>query len=199
MAYTRWICWPRWSPAHSRSVEAGLTNAKLGDFGMSRSLTDSTYYTRSGQERVPIKWLAPECLRDRRYTHETDVWAFGITMWEVFSFGGLPYPNHTALETVMAVVAGYRLSSPSDCPPEMFDMMLGTWALRPVSNLLAVHNITRCTLCLVSPSCSTGWFVAPALRKLTVVQYSSLGWSHPDRATSRATGVDGKVLAISWV
>ena len=70
---------------------SGLDCVKLSDVGMSRALKESEYYRKTSKGKVPAKWMAIECLIDRRYTHASDVWSFGVMCWELYSFGATPY------------------------------------------------------------------------------------------------------------
>ena len=61
--------------------------ATKGDFGMSRAMEEKDYYRKTSNDRVPVKWMAPESIRDKVYSHASDVWSFGVLLWELFSFG----------------------------------------------------------------------------------------------------------------
>jgi len=112
-------------------VGSSLDNVKLADFGMSKSLDTKLYYRKLERECVPVKWLAPECLQQKIFTHESDIWSYGVVMWEVFSHGALPYEGMTGLETAMAVGVGTRLPQPGECPDEVYQLMLNTWSFDP--------------------------------------------------------------------
>lgn len=112
-------------------VGADLHDVKLADFGMSRDIQEKTYYRQTASERVPVKWLAPESIQRRLYTHASDVWSFGILLWELFSLGTQPYPEHTALEAAMAVASGYRMPTPALAPARMYRCMFTMWCQRP--------------------------------------------------------------------
>eukprot|EP00050_Salpingoeca_kvevrii_P001403 m.169080 g.169080 ORF g.169080 m.169080 type:complete len:896 (+) comp10362_c3_seq3:3132-5819(+) len=97
--------------------------AKISDFGMSRLVTRD-YYRKTGSSFVPVRWMAPEALQEGRFATASDVWAFGVFMWEVFSFGCLPYFEYTNAE-----VAEKRptLARPRKCPTSMFEVMRLCW------------------------------------------------------------------------
>ena len=83
----------------ARNVLCGENNlVKLADFGMSRNVYESDYYKKTSDDRVPVKWMAPESVNDRLYTNLSDVWSFGILCWEVLSFAQAPYAEYTAME-----------------------------------------------------------------------------------------------------
>lgn len=72
---------------------------KISDFGLSRAYSDeSSYYKASKGGRWPIKWYAPECVNYGKFTHATDVWSYGVTLWEMFSYGDQPYGDKKGIE-----------------------------------------------------------------------------------------------------
>ncbi|XP_055648954.1 tyrosine-protein kinase Fer-like isoform X6 [Falco peregrinus] len=103
---------------------------KISDFGMSRQEDDGVY-SSSGLKQIPIKWTAPEALNYGRYTSESDVWSFGILLWETFSLGVCPYPGMTNQQAREQVEKGYRMSAPQNCPEEIFKIMQKCWAYKP--------------------------------------------------------------------
>ncbi|KAM9251459.1 tyrosine-protein kinase Fer-like isoform 1-T1 [Cariama cristata] len=103
---------------------------KISDFGMSRQEDDGVY-SSSGLKQIPIKWTAPEALNYGRYTSESDVWSFGILLWETFSLGVCPYPGMTNQQAREQVEKGYRMSAPQKCSEEMYKIMQRCWAYKP--------------------------------------------------------------------
>ncbi|KAM6228358.1 tyrosine-protein kinase Fer-like isoform 2-T3 [Spheniscus humboldti] len=103
---------------------------KISDFGMSRQEDDGVY-SSSGLKQIPIKWTAPEALNYGRYTPESDVWSFGILLWETFSLGVCPYPGMTNQQAREQVEKGYRMSAPQKCPEEIYKIMQRCWAYKP--------------------------------------------------------------------
>eukprot|EP01114_Cavostelium_apophysatum_P005290 TRINITY_DN1609_c0_g1_i2.p1 TRINITY_DN1609_c0_g1~~TRINITY_DN1609_c0_g1_i2.p1 ORF type:complete len:602 (+),score=84.00 TRINITY_DN1609_c0_g1_i2:143-1807(+) len=103
---------------------------KVGDFGMSRS-TQSDQYSSSKEVELPIKWTAPESLLYGNFTSKSDVWSFGVALWELFSYGALPYPGLTNREVVDDIQAGRRLTRPPKCPEEIYKLMLKCWKEDP--------------------------------------------------------------------
>lgn len=71
------------------------------------------------QGRLPVKWMAPEALFDRVYTHQSDVWSFGVLMWEIFTLGGSPYPGIPVEELFKLLKEGHRMDKPSNCTHEL--------------------------------------------------------------------------------
>ncbi|XP_010708195.1 ephrin type-A receptor 5 isoform X8 [Meleagris gallopavo] len=101
---------------------------KVSDFGLSRVLEDdpeAAYTTRGG--KIPIRWTAPEAIAFRKFTSASDVWSYGIVMWEVMSYGERPYWEMTNQDVIKAVEEGYRLPSPMDCPAALYQLMLDCW------------------------------------------------------------------------
>ena len=85
---------------------------------MSRALSlGSEYYRSQNQGKWPIKWYALECLYEGKFTHETDVWSFGVTAWEVVTYGQKPFADLKGREVLQLLERGDRLRTPPDCPP----------------------------------------------------------------------------------
>ncbi|RVE74533.1 hypothetical protein OJAV_G00023510 [Oryzias javanicus] len=104
---------------------------KISDFGMSRQRDDGVYSTEGGLRQIPVKWTAPEALNYGRYTTESDVWSFGILLWETFSLGMTPYTSMSNQQTREEVDKGYRMSAPHNCPVEISRMMSSCWQYDP--------------------------------------------------------------------
>ncbi|KAF3824104.1 hypothetical protein GH733_008389, partial [Mirounga leonina] len=101
---------------------------KVSDFGMSRVLEDdpeAAYTTRGG--KIPIRWTAPEAIAYRKFTSASDVWSYGIVMWEVMSYGERPYWDMSNQDVIKAIEEGYRLPPPMDCPIALHQLMLDCW------------------------------------------------------------------------
>uniref|UniRef100_A0ABK0LXL7 Tyrosine-protein kinase n=1 Tax=Rattus norvegicus TaxID=10116 RepID=A0ABK0LXL7_RAT len=115
----------------ARNCLVGENNTlKISDFGMSRQ-EDGGVYSSSGLKQIPIKWTAPEALNYGRYSSESDVWSFGILLWETFSLGVCPYPGMTNQQAREQVERGYRMSAPQNCPEEIFTIMMKCWDYKP--------------------------------------------------------------------
>ncbi|KAK3092355.1 hypothetical protein FSP39_001820 [Pinctada imbricata] len=93
--------------------------AKIADFGMARDVYRSDYYKKGGKAMLPIKWMPPEAFLDGVFTSKTDVWSFGILLWEIFSMGYMPYPGRTNHDVMQYVTSGGRLEPPDKCPQSM--------------------------------------------------------------------------------
>lgn len=104
--------------------------AKVSDFGLSRYCNDHNYYTASQGGRWPIKWYAPESYNRARFTSASDVWSYGVTLWEMFSYGQQPYGEMRGQEAIDLVERGERLEKPEGCPNEVYQTMEQCWAYR---------------------------------------------------------------------
>ncbi|CAI5645649.1 tyrosine-protein kinase Fes/Fps isoform X1 [Oreochromis niloticus] len=104
---------------------------KISDFGMSRQEDDGVYSAEGGLRQIPVKWTAPEALNYGRYTTESDVWSFGILLWETFSMGMTPYTSMTNQQTREEVEKGYRMPAPHGCPIEISRIMNSCWQYDP--------------------------------------------------------------------
>ncbi|XP_053542182.1 ephrin type-B receptor 4b [Ictalurus punctatus] len=103
---------------------------KVSDFGLSRFLTESSSdptYTSSLGGKIPIRWTAPEAIAFRKFTSASDVWSYGIVMWEVMSFGERPYWDMSNQDVINAIEQDYRLPRPPDCPAPLHQLMLDCW------------------------------------------------------------------------
>ncbi|XP_053960245.1 uncharacterized protein LOC128864550 isoform X1 [Anastrepha ludens] len=100
--------------------------AKVSDFGLAR---EECYNLDVG--KLPIKWTAPEALKNGRFSNKSDMWSFGILLWEIYSFGRVPYPRIPLNDVVKHVEVGYKMEAPEGCPPEIYEMMRQAWDLNP--------------------------------------------------------------------
>ncbi|CAG2163597.1 unnamed protein product [Oppiella nova] len=100
--------------------------AKVCDFGLAR---DETFNLEGG--KFPIKWTAPEALRHNKFSNKSDMWSFGILLWEIYSFGRVPYPRIPLADVVKHVEKGYRMEAPDGCPVEVYEIMKHSWDLEP--------------------------------------------------------------------
>ena len=105
--------------------------AKVADFGLTRDIYGDGQYVKTGGGRVPIKWMAPESIQDQIYTTKSDVWAFGVLLWEIVTIGGSPYPCVPVSLLLSKLLCGYRMSKPAHCSDELHDLMKMCWQLTP--------------------------------------------------------------------
>ncbi|XP_038661069.1 tyrosine-protein kinase Fer isoform X2 [Scyliorhinus canicula] len=131
----------------ARNCLVGDSNVlKISDFGMSRQ-EDDGIYSSSGLKQIPIKWTAPEALNYGRYSSESDVWSYGILLWETFSLGVCPYPGMTNQQAREQVEKGYRMSPPQKCPEEVYNIMLRCWEYKP-ENRPNFNDVYKELLCI---------------------------------------------------
>jgi len=113
----------------ARNVLVAADNRiKISDLGMSRNVREDYYGSKGTQ--FPIRWSAPEVLEYRKFSHKSDVWSFGVLIWEIFTNGKVPYAEFENSEVVKKVVAGMRLPKPTDCPDKIFELMQSCWQAR---------------------------------------------------------------------
>ncbi|XP_059509035.1 fibroblast growth factor receptor 2-like isoform X3 [Stegostoma tigrinum] len=104
---------------------------KIADFGLARDVHNIDYYKKTTNGRLPVKWMAPEALFDRVYTHQSDVWSFGVLMWEIFTLGGSPYPGIPVEELFKLLKEGHRMDKPANCTNDLYMMMRDCWHAIP--------------------------------------------------------------------
>ncbi|XP_054695149.1 vascular endothelial growth factor receptor kdr-like isoform X1 [Grus americana] len=101
---------------------------KICDFGLARDIYKDPDYVRKGDARLPLKWMAPEAIFDKIYTTQSDVWSFGVLLWEIFSLGASPYPGVQIDEDFCRrLKEGTRMRSPEYSTPEVYQTMLDCW------------------------------------------------------------------------
>ncbi|KAM3867076.1 vascular endothelial growth factor receptor 3 [Diretmus argenteus] len=105
---------------------------KICDFGLARDIYKDPDYVRKGNARLPLKWMAPESIFDKVYTSQSDVWSFGVLLWEIFSLGASPYPGVQIDEDFCKRLKdGTRMRSPETASPEIYGIMLACWQGEP--------------------------------------------------------------------
>ncbi|KAI4904272.1 hypothetical protein NFI96_030082, partial [Prochilodus magdalenae] len=103
---------------------------KIADFGLARVIEDDQYTAREGA-KFPIKWTAPEAINYGSFTIKSDMWSFGILLYEIITYGKIPYPGMSNGEVMTQVQRGYRMPCPENCPPELYDIMNNCWKNKP--------------------------------------------------------------------
>ncbi|XP_029158361.1 proto-oncogene tyrosine-protein kinase ROS-like [Nylanderia fulva] len=112
---------------------------KIGDFGLARDIYKDHYYRMKGDHPLPVRWMAPESLVFGLFTSQSDVWAFGVLMWEIMSLGEHPYPGKNYSEVIEYVREGGKLPKPLNCPPMLYQLMLHCW-----KSVIGRPNFTNC-------------------------------------------------------
>ncbi|XP_048876904.1 tyrosine-protein kinase SYK isoform X2 [Brienomyrus brachyistius] len=106
--------------------------AKISDFGLSKALADeNNYYKAKTHGKWPVKWYAPECMNYFRFSCKSDVWSFGVLMWETYSYGQKPYKGMKGTEVLQMIETGERMAAPANCPPEVYELMKSCWTYKP--------------------------------------------------------------------
>ncbi|XP_068042345.1 tyrosine-protein kinase Mer isoform X3 [Anomalospiza imberbis] len=105
----------------------------VADFGLSKKIYSGDYYRQGRIAKMPVKWIALESLADRVYTTKSDVWAFGVTMWEIATRGMTPYPGVQNHEIYEYLFHGQRLKKPEDCLDELYEIMSECWRADPAT------------------------------------------------------------------
>ncbi|KQK76130.1 tyrosine-protein kinase ZAP-70-like protein [Amazona aestiva] len=120
--------------------------AKISDFGLSKALgADDSYYKARTAGKWPLKWYAPESVLYHKFSSKSDVWSYGVTMWEAFTYGQKPYKKMKGPEVISFIGQGKRMECPTDCPAEMYTLMLQCWTYRweERPGFITVENIIR--------------------------------------------------------
>ncbi|XP_067145465.1 tyrosine-protein kinase ABL1 isoform X3 [Centruroides vittatus] len=104
---------------------------KVADFGLARLMRDDTYTAHAGA-KFPIKWTAPEGLAYNKFSTKSDVWAFGILLWEIATYGMSPYPGVDLTDVYHMLESGYRMECPPGCPPRVYELMRQCWLWDPM-------------------------------------------------------------------
>uniref|UniRef100_A0A8C9SNF3 receptor protein-tyrosine kinase n=1 Tax=Scleropages formosus TaxID=113540 RepID=A0A8C9SNF3_SCLFO len=106
--------------------------AKICDFGLARDIMNDSNYVVKGNARLPVKWMAPESIFDCVYTVQSDVWSYGVLLWEIFSLGKNPYPGIPVDTTFYEMIRdGYQMSPPEFAPQEIYTIIKMCWDLEP--------------------------------------------------------------------
>ena len=108
-------------------------NVKVANFGFSRDVRSHDYYHMKDirDKLLPVRWLAPETLKEGIYSPETDVWSFGIVLWEIFSCAQMPYKNVSNPDVIQRILKAKPLPRPKNCPDSVYRIMLACWLREP--------------------------------------------------------------------
>ncbi|XP_019719297.1 high affinity nerve growth factor receptor [Hippocampus comes] len=128
-------------------VGEGLV-VKIGDFGMSRDIYSTDYYRVGGRTMLPIRWMPPESIMYRKFTTESDIWSFGVVLWEIFTYGKQPWYQLSNSEAIECITQGRELERPRTCPKQVYLLMRGCWQREPQQRTL-IKDIHARLLALV--------------------------------------------------
>uniref|UniRef100_A0A7N8WKG8 Tyrosine-protein kinase receptor n=1 Tax=Mastacembelus armatus TaxID=205130 RepID=A0A7N8WKG8_9TELE len=104
---------------------------KIGDFGMTRDIYETDYYRKGGKGLLPVRWMSPESLKDGVFTTMTDVWSFGVVLWEIATLAEQPYQGMSNEQVLRFVMEGGLLDKPDNCPDMLFELMRMCWQYNP--------------------------------------------------------------------
>jgi proto-oncogene tyrosine-protein kinase Ret len=104
---------------------------KISDFGLCRAIYKDTAYVKKTKGRLPLKWMSIEAIFDREFTRQSDVWSFGVVLWEICTMGGFPYPTVPNESLLGKLRSGYRMEKPRNCSQELYDLMRECWSEDP--------------------------------------------------------------------
>ncbi|KAL4228229.1 hypothetical protein ACF0H5_013662 [Mactra antiquata] len=104
---------------------------KIGDFGMTRDIYETDYYRKGSRGLLPVRWMAPESLKDGVFTSMTDVWSYGVVLWEMATLAAQPYQGLSNEEVLRYVGSGKIMDTPERCPTKLYDLMVKCWRYRP--------------------------------------------------------------------
>ncbi|CAF3364520.1 unnamed protein product [Rotaria sp. Silwood1] len=120
----------------STYIDKGKVLVKIGDFGLARMLSQQDYYRKTGEALLPVRWMAPESLLDAIFTSNSDIWSFGIVLWEIITLGQVPYSplNNQQVISLITTTRG-TLEKPIQCTQILYELMLACWQYTPENRI----------------------------------------------------------------
>ncbi|XP_026821303.1 fibroblast growth factor receptor homolog 1-like [Rhopalosiphum maidis] len=117
---------------------------KIADFGLAKDIQNQEYYRKTTNGRLPLKWMAPEALSRGLYTIQSDVWSYGVLLWEIMTLGDRPYPSVPNMEVLLDLLkSGHRMEKPFYCSQEIYSVMQDCWNIDP-SHRPAFNEVMKC-------------------------------------------------------
>ncbi|XP_050356027.1 focal adhesion kinase 1 isoform X4 [Nymphalis io] len=163
------------------------TCVKLADFGLSKMVEDKSYY-KASRGKLPIKWMAPESINFRRFTSASDVWMFGVCMWEILMLGVKPFSGVKNNDVIGKLENGERLALPPRCPPRLYSVMSRCWAYEP-SQRPTAHQLKETLFEILQEERNTAWDTMR--RENRRVAAASWGDEPPPKPSRPATNLTG--------
>ncbi|XP_054263486.1 insulin-like peptide receptor [Macrosteles quadrilineatus] len=115
---------------------------KVGDFGMTRDIYETDYYRKINMGLLPIRWMPPESLQDGIFTSQSDVWSYGVVLWEIVTLAEQPYQGSSNDQVLNEVIAGRKLETPRRCPETLRNIMLCCWKRKPSQRMTFMQIVT---------------------------------------------------------
>lgn len=160
---------------------------KIADFGLSRDVYSTDYYRVQSKSFLPVRWMAPESIMYGRFTVESDVWSFGVVLWEIYGYGLQPYYGYSNQEVIEMIRSRQILPCPEDCPSRIYSLMVECWNEIPASrpSFTKIHQRLRAWTAELQPQ----HMPPPQLMNYGLVgnapsQHSGSGHSHPSHHSS---------------
>ncbi|RZF38993.1 hypothetical protein LSTR_LSTR003736 [Laodelphax striatellus] len=135
--------------ARNCMVAEDLT-VKIGDFGMTRDIYETDYYRKGTKGLLPVRWMSPESLKDGVFTSSSDVWSYGVVIWEMATLASQPYQGLSNEQVLNYVKTGGCMERPDNCPDVLYDLMRQCWRHKP-SERPTFMQLVRCLLPFAAP------------------------------------------------
>ncbi|XP_050308290.1 focal adhesion kinase 1 isoform X2 [Anthonomus grandis grandis] len=169
------------------------TCVKLADFGLSRWMGSDQSYYRASKGKLPIKWMSPESINFRRFTTASDVWMFGVCIWEILMLGVKPFQGVKNNDVIGKIDNGERLPLPENCPPRLYSLMSQCWSYEP-SKRPSFKDIREILQeILIEERSSQQNTIRRETRRLAAMSWSSADDVSPPPKPSRHPGLDGTI------
>ncbi|XP_049879797.1 focal adhesion kinase 1 isoform X3 [Pectinophora gossypiella] len=165
------------------------TCVKLADFGLSKMVEDKSYY-KASRGKLPIKWMAPESINFRRFTSASDVWMFGVCMWEILMLGVKPFSGVKNNDVIGKLENGERLALPPRCPPRLYSVMSRCWAYEP-SQRPTAHHLKETLFEILQEERNTAWdTMRRENRRVAAASWGDEPPPKPSRPATNLTAAD---------
>nr|UVJ47537.1 insulin receptor [Lasioderma serricorne] len=116
---------------------------KIGDFGMTRDIYENDYYRKETRGLLPVRWMSPECLADGVFTSDSDVWSYGVVLWEMVTLAEQPYQGLSNEQVLQFVIARGTMERPPECPQILYEIMEKCWKWRPIDRPLFMDIVAK--------------------------------------------------------
>jgi insulin receptor len=127
--------------ARNCMVASDLT-VKIGDFGMTRDIYETDYYRKGTKGLLPVRWMSPESLKDGVFSSTSDVFSYGVVLWEMATLASQPYQGLSNDQVLRYVIEGGVMERPENCPDKLYELMRRCWQHRPTARPSFMDIIT---------------------------------------------------------